>query len=291
MKRVAVIGLGLMGGSLGLAVRQRRLRWHVAGFTRTPANGRKALRRRAVDSLHASPAEAAAGADLVVVCAPILSIPRLVSECAPGLKPGAIVTDVGSTKAFIDAEAPGLLQGTGACFVGSHPMAGSEQHGIEAARADLYEGAVVIVTPTRDAPPRAARAVSAFWRKLGGRVYEMDGREHDRVVARTSHLPHLVASLLAATAARTGGSDKLAAFCGAGFADTSRVAEGSPDVWNDIVRTNRANVAEELRAYRAQADKLIDLLDDGDFEGIQRFLERGRAARRSLLKRNGKVKV
>lgn len=284
MRRLSILGLGLMGGSLGLAVKARGLPWRVAGYTRTPERARLALKRGAVDSIHKSPAEAVRDADLVVLCSPILSLPAMLRECRGGLKANAVVTDVGSTKAFLDAELPALLDGTGAHFVGSHPMAGSEQQGIEAARADLYEGAVVVVTPARNAPARAVAMVRAFWRKLGGRVHEMDGVEHDRIVARTSHLPHMVASLLAATVGRTGTANRLGPYCGAGFADTSRVAEGSPEVWHDIVRTNRSNVAEELRAYKLQVDKLIGLLDQGDFEGIQQFLEHGRAARQSLLK-------
>lgn len=288
MRRLSIIGLGLMGGSLGLAAKARGLPWHVAGYTRTPARGRLALKRGAVDSLHRTPAEAVREADVVVYCAPILSLPALVRESRSGLKPGALVTDVGSTKVFLDTELPALLKDSGALFVGSHPLAGSEQQGIEAAHADLYEGAVVVVTPTRDTPLKAVKAARTFWRKLGAVVYEMDAREHDRVMARTSHLPHMVASLLAVTAARTGRPEQLAPFCGTGFADTSRVAAGSPEVWHDIVRTNRGNVAEELRAYKVQVDRLIGLLDQGDFEGIQHFLENGRAARQSLLKGRGK---
>lgn len=290
MRRLAILGLGLMGGSLGLAIRKRRLPWQVAGYSRTPARARQALKRGAVDTLHATPAEAVRDADLVVYCAPILSLPQLVRESRSGLKAGALVTDVGSTKAFLDAELPALLKDTGAQFVGSHPMAGSEQQGIEAARADLYEGALVILTPLRDTPPRSVAAVSRFWRSVGAVVCQMEAREHDRIMARTSHLPHLVASLLATTVGRTGRPEALAPFCGAGFADTSRVAAGSPEVWHDIVRTNRSNVAEELRAYKLQVDKLIGLLDEGDFEGIQQFLEHGRAARQLLLKGRGKGK-
>lgn len=284
MKRVAILGLGLMGGSLGLAIKSRRLPWQVAGYTRTPERGRQAVRRGAVDVLLKHPSEAVAGADLVVVCAPILVVPQLVRECRGHLARGAVVTDVGSTKAFLEAEVPALLRETGAAFVGSHPMAGSEKQGIEAARPDLYEGAVVLVSPPRAAPARALQLVRGFWRRLGARPETMDAREHDRVVARTSHLPHMVASLLVLTAARAGRREQVGAFCGPGFADTTRVAEGSPDVWEDIVRTNRANVAEELRSYRLQMDKLIELLDNGDFEGIRHMLENGQAARRTMLR-------
>lgn len=283
MKRIAILGLGLMGGSLGLAIKARRLGWHVAGYTRTPARGRRALQRGAVDSLHATPAEAVAEADLVVLCGPVLALAGQAGACRGAFKPGCVVTDVGSTKTVVEADLVAALAGTGAVFVGSHPLCGSEQQGIDAARADLYEGALVFVSAPPRTAARAVKAVSRFWQQVGGRVVACTAREHDRVVARTSHLPHMVASLLAVTVARTG-AEKLGRFCGSGFADTSRVAEGSPDVWHDIVRTNRSNLADELRAYTRQTERLIRLLDDGDFKGVQRFLEQGQAARRLLLK-------
>ena len=272
-----------MGGSIGLAIKARKLPWEVAGYTRTPARGRQALRRGAIDRLYAHAADAVAGADLVVYCAPVQTIPGLVRETARGLSRDAVVTDVASTRCVLDAEIPALLAGTGAVFVGSHPVAGSEQQGIEAARADLYEGAMVLLTPKPDAPARAVNRVRTFWRRLGGRCRVMDSREHDRLLARTSHLPHMAASLLALTVGRTAEREKLADYCGTGFADTSRVAEGSPEVWLDIVRTNRSNLAEELRAYRGQLDRLLALLDAGDFEGVRALLEHGRSARRELL--------
>ena len=272
-----------MGGSLGLAIKARNLGWHVAGHTRTAERGRRALKRGAVDSLHTSPLEAVKDADLIVLCGPVLALVRQALSCRAGLKPGAVVTDVGSTKTVVERELADALSGTGAFFVGSHPLCGSEQQGIEAARPDLYEGALVFVCPAAKVPVRAVKLVNGFWKRVGGRVVDCDAREHDRIVSRTSHLPHMVASLLAVTVARTG-AEKVGSYCGSGFADTSRVADGSPEVWHDIVRTNWSNLAEELRAYKNQTERLIKLLDDGDFEGVQRFLAQGQAARRTLLK-------
>lgn len=283
MRRVAVIGLGLMGGSIGLAIKARKLPWEVVGYTRTPANGRRALRRGAADSLASTPAKAAEGADMVVYCAPVRTIPTLVRESLPGLSEGQVLTDVGSTRMFLESEIPAIVAGVGAAFVGSHPVAGSEQQGIDAARADLYERATVLITPIPKAPEAPISTVLTFWKKLGGRTVVISSRDHDRLLARTSHLPHMVASLLALTVGRVPGHEKLAAFCGSGFADTSRVAEGSPDVWLDIVRTNRSNLAEELRAYRTQLDRLLESLDEGDFAGVQHVLEAGRSVRRQLL--------
>lgn len=272
-----------MGGSIGLAAKSRRLPWEIVGYTRTPSRGRRAVKLGAVDRLCRTPAEAAAGADLVVFCAPVKAIPELARACRPALSAGQVLTDVGSTRAFLDREVPLVLRGTGAFFVGSHPVAGSEQQGIAAARADLYEDAAILITRPRGVPAAAVERVARFWRALGGRVRRMDSRLHDRILARTSHLPHMVASLLAATVGRPPARAAMGAYCGSGFADTSRVAEGSPEVWLDILETNLVHVADELRAYRKQLDRLVAMLDKGNFIGIKRVLEEGRAARRALL--------
>lgn len=283
MRRIAIIGLGLMGGSIGLAAKARGLGWERVGYTRTPARGRRALQRGAIDRLVSTPAEAVAGADLAVFCAPVESILGLLEQAKPGFSKGAVATDVASTRERIDSEAPNILEGTGAVFVGSHPVAGSERQGIEAADARLYEGARVLITLPAGARPWAVRRVRAFWEALGAGCRIIDSAEHDRLLARTSHLPHMVAALLAITVGRDGAGRALGAFCGKGFIDTSRVAEGSPEVWLDIVRTNRANLTAELEAYRRQLDRLLNALKRRDDMELLSILEEGRAARRRLL--------
>jgi prephenate dehydrogenase len=283
MRRVAVIGLGLMGGSIGLAAKARGQPWEIIGYTRTAATGQKALSRGAVDRLAASPAEAVRGADLAIFCAPVGRIATLVKESVPGLARGAVVTDVASTREIVDGEIPPLLKGTGAVFVGSHPVAGSEQQGIDAARADLYVGARVLLTTPARPGARALARVKAFWAALGASCRVIDSAGHDRALARTSHLPHMIASLLAASVGRPGGRADLGEFCGRGFADTSRVAEGSPEVWLDIVRTNRSNLTHELCAFRGELDRLIAALENSDDAAVLRLLKRGCAARRRLL--------
>lgn len=286
MRRVAIIGLGLMGGSIGLAAKARGYAWEIVGYTRTPARARLALQRGAVDRIVDHPAEAVRDADLAVFCAPVETIIRLVEAARPGLKRGAVVTDVASTREAIDRAVPALLKGTGAYFIGSHPVCGSEQQGIEAARANLYEGALVLVTDPMRVPARAGRQVRGFWQSLGARCLRVDSATHDRILARTSHLPHMIASLLAATVGRPSGPRGVGRFCGRGFIDTTRVAEGSPEVWLDIVRTNRSNLALELRAFGRELERLVDALERGDDKAVYRALERGRAARRRLLARH-----
>ncbi len=284
MKRVAVIGLGLMGASLGLALKARGFGGRVAGYARRAATREAALAQGSVDEVHDDPAQAVQDADLVVYCTPILTIPDLVAVSVPHLKAGAIVTDVGSTKAELERQIVPQLADSAATFVGSHPVAGSEQQGLDAARADLYDGAMVIVTPppATSASP-AVEQVRAFWSQLGAWVEVMSATEHDRLMARTSHLPHLVASVLALTVGREGEASRTGRYCGTGFRDTSRIADGSPDVWHDIVHTNRTALAGELAAFRDALTALIDQLAQEDSEGIRTALETARTARRMLL--------
>ena len=284
MDRLAIIGLGLMGGSLGLALKRRGYAGRIVGFTRSAERRQTALDRGAVDEVFATPREAVAGAGVVVYCAPILAIPPLVRETLPCLEPGALLTDVGSTKEALVREVTPEAHRRGAIFVGSHPIAGSEKQSIDAARPDLYEGATVVVTPSGDEPAEAVARVESLWRGAGAVVYRMTPPEHDRMLARTSHLPHVAAALLSATVGREGGG--AAAFCGSGFRDTTRVAEGAPEIWMDILATNRAAVAEELRALREAIDGFVAGLDRGDLPALERMLEKARADRRALCARN-----
>lgn len=280
---VAILGLGLMGGSLGLALRANGFTGRVTGYARRAAVRAEALRRGVADAVFETAAAAAQGADLVVICVPVRDIPPLVAEIAPSLAPGTVVTDVGSTKGWVVEQAEAALGSGTAHFVGSHPIAGSEKQGLDAAIATLYENAITVVTPRVQTDPNALSRVAALWRFVGARVVELSPEEHDRRLARTSHLPHLVAAVLAATAGRDGEADRFGAFCGAGFRDTTRVADGSPDVWEDIVRTNRAAILGEMDAFAARWRAATDALRAEDYAAVRRWLEEGRAGRRALL--------
>ena len=281
MTRCAIIGLGLMGGSLGLALKRRPGAPEVCGYGRREATRRLALERRAVDRAADSPQAAVRGADLVVFCVPVLSVPDLARRALPALAPGCLLTDVGSTKAHLCAEMRALLAGSPATFIGSHPIAGSEEAGLEAARADLYDGAAAVITPAGSPPDRAAE-LAAFWEGVGCRVIRMEPDEHDRLLARTSHLPHLVAALLAAAVHR-GASAALGELCGTGFRDATRLAAGSADLWHDVVMTNREAIRAELAHFRGELDRLTALIEASDFEGVRRFLAQSRERRGELL--------
>ena len=275
---VAIIGLGLMGGSLGLALRERRVA-RVTGYARRPDTRHLAVEGGFVDACADSPYAAVVEADIAIFCTPVLTIPSLIAECRNAFRAGCVVTDVGSTKDQVQRESAKALAGSRAVFVGSHPMAGSEKSGLDAARADLYNGATVAVTPGGE--NAATDRICRLWQAVGARVVRLDAAEHDALVARTSHLPHLVASLLVSVAGR----DVTAAspFCGPGFRDTTRVAAGSPELWHDIVKTNRDALLVELRTLDAELGALTAMLEQGDYEGIKTLLAKGRSLRTRLV--------
>ncbi len=287
VNKVSIIGLGLMGGSLGLALKSRGFQGVVAGYARRSATAQKALAMGAVDDVYDTPERAVHDADLVVYCTPILTIPDLVKASIPHLKENAILTDVGSTKAVLDCQINELLKGHTFRFIGSHPVAGSQLQGIEAARKDLYENAMVVVTPPhemQDSDNKLVEELSSFWGLLGSVVVVMSPDKHDAVLARTSHMPHLLASLLAIAAGRDNDPSLIGPFCGTGFRDTTRIADGSPDVWHDIVKTNAAAIVEELESYRDVLNHLIKRLNEGDYEEVKNLLAQGRDLRRMLMK-------
>lgn len=282
MNRVAILGLGLMGGSLGLALRRRGYSGRIVGYARRPETREVALADGAVDEVAAEPQTAVRDADVVVICVPILATAGLVEACVPGLKQGAVVTDVGSTKAALaDAIGP-MLAGTGAFFVGSHPIAGSEQQGLEGARADLYEGATVVVTPGDGCETAAVAATDALWRSVGARIVHMPASNHDEILARTSHLPHMIAAVLASTVGRGPSHEEMAPYCGTGYRDTTRIAAGSPAVWMDILRTNRRAIAEELTVCREVLAHLIDAIREVRDEDVEAFLQQAKQIRESM---------
>jgi prephenate dehydrogenase len=268
-KTLAILGLGLMGGSLGLAAKSRGVVDHVTAYARREDSRRDALRLGIADSVFDTPSDAVKHADIVVLCTPILTMPELVRSIKDHLPQDCIVTDVGSTKSFL-AEALGeILQNSTSVFVGSHPMAGSEKAGLDAAYADLYEGARVIVTSSSH-NLEATGTVSSFWSGMGADVSVMTPLEHDAVIGRTSHLPHLVAAALVNTIDR--GDRDVVPLCGPGFRDSTRIAEGSEQVWHDIVKTNAAAIRKELDLFSGEIDAMKALLDREDFEGVRSLL-------------------
>jgi prephenate dehydrogenase len=271
-ERVAVLGLGLLGGSVALAARKRGVARRVAGATRSAEALGAALRCGAIDEA-ASYAEAARGSDLVVLATPVFAMAGVVERIAPELRSGAVVTDVGSVKSVLSETLPGLLP-RGVDYVGSHPMAGSHLRGLEHARADLFEGAVCVVTGPPDAA--AVRRTADFWRALGARVVHRDPSEHDAEVAWMSHVPHVLAFAFAgALAAAPQGA---AAVAGTGFRDFTRIAQSDPELWGDILTANRKALAAPLARALESLQEFARVLEANDAEGVERRIGAARAA-------------
>lgn len=279
LSRVAIVGVGLIGGSLGMALRGRRLAQTVVGVGRDAARLETARRLGAVDEIATDLAAGVAGADLVVLATPIRQIIADLETLSPLLSPGALVTDVGSTKAEIARAGDTALPG--GAFVAGHPMAGSERSGVEAANPELFIEAVWALTPTAATNADALVRLKALAQGVGARVLVLEPEEHDRAVAVTSHLPHVLAYALAALAADTArNSPHLYDLAAGSFTSATRVAASPPDLWQDVALTNRAALAEVLRAYRDDLDAVLTALDAGNAEMLRARFQAGFDARR-----------
>ncbi len=248
MPRIALLGPGLIGGSIALALRERGAS-HVTLWARREEAVREVLAADCADTATSDLATAVKDAELVVLCVPVGAMASIAREIAPVISRECVVTDVGSVKTAVLAEMRPIFRERGR-FVGSHPMAGSEQTGLAAARANLFDGARCIVTPETDTDATALTAVGDFWKGIGCRVIELPAAEHDECVALVSHLPHLLAAALINTVAEKNAH----AFrvVGPGFRDTTRVASGPPEMWREILRENSAAVLPALDALIAK---------------------------------------
>jgi prephenate dehydrogenase len=278
MKRwesVTIVGVGLIGASIGLALRERSLARHVIGVGRRASSLRKAKQRGAVTSTTTNLARGVADAELVVICTPLELIVEHAAEVAANCGPGTLITDAGSTKSEIVRALQSRLRGNAkAEFIGSHPMAGSEKTGPTHARFDLFDGRVAVVTPTRSTKPATLKTLAGFWTSLGAHVIQMSPKGHDRSVAMISHLPHLVASALAET---TPTEDlPLAA---TGWLDTTRIASGDPELWRQILTDNRADVLKSLGKFEKVLASFRHALECDDDGKLAQLLEAGKQRR------------
>lgn len=278
--RLALIGTGLIGGSLAAAWREAGVVSEVVVCDALPAACSAALERGIADSIAPDPAAAVREADRVVLAVPVGAMAQVMAQIAPALPAAAIVTDVGSTKASVIAAARATLGAALPRFVPAHPIAGGELPGVEYARAGLFAGRLAITTPLAETEPAALEAVEAAWRAAGARVLRMSATDHDRVFAAVSHLPHLLAfALVARLAAEPDAASKLG-FAGAGFRDFTRIAASSPVMWRDICLANRAALSQELAGYRALLDDLQTALDAGDAGRLEATFELASRTRR-----------
>jgi len=271
-----------MGGSLARAVKETGLPWRVRGLARNPETRRAALAAGAVDEACATAADAARGADLVVIALPVRAVPDAARELAPHLAPGTVVTDVGSTKAALTRAVEAALP-PGVPFVGGHPIAGTEESGFTASFAGLYRGARCLLTPGATSTPEAVATVRGLWEGVGMRVDVMDAAAHDRILAVISHLPHVVAyALVNAAAHADAGLPGLLSYTGGGFRDFTRIAASHPAMWRDICLDNRDEVLRALDEFLAEAGRLRSLIAAGDDAGLEEAFAAARVVRRSL---------
>lgn len=275
---VAVLGTGLIGGSVALGL--RRAGRHVVGYDSDPAVIQAGMSRGALDAHSADAAEAVAGVELIVIAAPVNETAGLCAAIADAVGPDTVVTDVGSAKGPVVEACEPLLGGR---FVGGHPMAGSERHGIEAADGDLFQDAWWIVTPTETTLSASYRRVSALATTLGARPVALDPSDHDRLLARLSHLPQLASSALVAAAVASEDKESLLGLAAGGFRDVTRIAASDPALWVAILRANRKAVLEALDEYSGSLGEVKALLEGERFDELAAFLGRSRDARRDLF--------
>ncbi len=281
--RAAVLGVGLIGGSLGCAARRAGLVGRVVGYSRSAETLRVALARGLVDEGAGTIADAVRDADLIVLAVPVGDIVPVAEAMRAHLRPGAVVTDVGSVKGDIVARLDSLCRSVGCSFVGAHPIAGKEQRGPEAAEPSLFRDERCILTPTATTDRNALARIRTLWEGVGMRVEEMDPDIHDRILARVSHAPHLVAyALAAAVGAGRVGTHPLAPYAGPGFRDTTRIAASPGHLWRDIALANRAEIMAALDEFETRLAELRDLLQRGDAVGLERAFERAASERRAL---------
>lgn len=279
--RVAIIGVGLIGGSFGMALKSRHLAGEVIGIGRNPERLKLAVELGAVDSW-SDDLEAVSGTDLVYISVPVGLELRYMEQIIPYMKPGSVITDAGSTKAEICRGADRLMP-DGVFFVGAHPMAGSEATGVEAAVPDLFVNAACVLTPTERTDPQALDLVRRVSEAVGSRVIEMDPESHDRAVAVISHLPHLLAAALASLAGERSSSDpRVLELVAGSFKDMTRVAGSSPVLWRDICLSN----ADALRAAASEFGSILqqglDAVSSGNPDAVESWFASARRVKDSI---------
>jgi len=280
--RLLIAGVGLIGGSLGLALRERGVVGEIVGLGRSPENLRIARRRGAIDRSERDPARACRDVDLVVVATPVGTIAPLVATLARSLPPTAVITDAGSVKAPIVAAVARALGRTAGRFCGSHPIAGTEQSGAAAAERDLLSGRRCILTPTATTASTTRRRVRALWAAAGMRVEELAPERHDALYALVSHLPQTIATALVNAVAAGAPKGRALAYAGSGFRDVTRIAQSPTVMWRDILLANRAPMLDALAAFGTACERLRSAIADGDGAALERELQRARTARRRL---------
>lgn len=287
---LAIIGVGLIGGSFGLAVKEKlKERVHITGLCRSRSSIEAALRRGAVDEASADAASAVRGADIVYLSTPVLQMVSMVETIRPFLKKGAVVTDAGSTKEYLWNEIPPRLP-EGVYYVSGHPMTGKEKSGVEAADKDLFRHKCYVLMEETTAPPEIYQRVADLIKLTGANLTTLDVKRHDRCAAVISHVPHVTAAALVTLLDRSGGDLSAALkLAGGGFKDTTRIASSNADMWADICLTNSAAIAEYLRHLTVILKEVVDAVEAGDRAALYDYFTAAKERRDRILDETEKL--
>ncbi|MCL5674130.1 MAG: prephenate dehydrogenase/arogenate dehydrogenase family protein [Candidatus Omnitrophica bacterium] len=287
-ENVGIVGLGLLGGSLGLAIKKRKVAGKVLGWTRTAETIIKAEKSGIIDKGFTSFQEIVKDANFLILCAPVFSNNKYVEDVVH-LKPGLLFTDIGSTKATI-------VQHVDACFsnphnfVGSHPIAGSEKKGIDFADADMFNDKTIVLTPGEKSSPSSFRHIEKFWKSLGGKTIVMDAGRHDELLAYTSHLPHSIIFALCRGLKREIDKKGFFVSIGSGLRDTTRIAGSDARVWTEIFIDNRDNVLSAIEGFKTEIDEFIHLLQEKDENLLEKYMEEAKNVR-EIIEKNGQKRT
>ncbi|MDP1557386.1 MAG: prephenate dehydrogenase/arogenate dehydrogenase family protein [Nitrosomonas sp.] len=286
LNKLVIIGVGLIGGSFALALRKAGIVQHIVGVGRSQENMQRALNLGVIDEMAIDPASALHNADAVLLAMPVGQTRHIMAQIAPHLEAGTLLTDVGSTKQDVITAARTCLTDNLKNFVPGHPIAGAELSGVEAAQADLFRGKPLILTPLAETNPHALEQVTAWWQSCGAQVSQMNADEHDKILAATSHLPHILAFTLMnhLRNSSTNHPDDLLRFAGSGFRDFTRIAGSSPEMWRDICLANREALLTQIDAYQNELKLLQELLKNNEGDALEQAFSQARGMRENWLK-------
>ena len=285
MKKIVIFGVGLIGGSVALALKKAHFATHIVGVGRTQTSLNEALKLGVIDAIcipnekQTNIQAALEGADLVLIAAPVAQTGRILQSIKPHLNNQTVITDAGSTKGDVLACAKEILGEQFSQFIGGHPIAGAEKSGVSAANPDLFIGKNVVLTPTSETNKDALAGVAELWQACGANVSEMSAEDHDNIFAAVSHLPHLLAFALVDDIASRPNAAQLFSFAASGFRDFTRIAGSSPEMWRDISLANKTALLGEISAFENELNQLKQLLTNEDGAGLRALFEHASKAR------------
>ena len=280
MKNILIFGVGLIGGSIALKIKQEKLFDRIIGIGRSGGTSLTPfVSSGMLDAITENPIEVIDSANLIIIATPVAQTKKILKDIYPLLNKNTLITDVGSTKSNIMDDAEAILKEKFIQFIGSHPIAGSEKHGPDAADNRLFEGKDIIITPHKNSSALSIDSLSKFWLSLGGRVTTMTPVHHDEIFSTVSHSPHLLAFGLVNLINNKNNKDQLLNFAASGFRDFSRIAASSPEVWRDISIANKKAILEDLNGYKAELATMINLIEKGDVIGLDKYLDEASTTR------------